>query len=123
MSRHTPTVPPDMTLSDAVDRVILPGGVSEIPVVEDGRFLGVLRLKSIRSRESSSWSSLTARDLLVPGEPVEIVAPDDDAVKVLTLLGIEDRLLPVVGEGEFLGVVSRGELLRRLQIRMELSER
>lgn len=123
MSRQTLVVPPDMTLADAVERVILPGGVSELPVVEDGRFLGVLRLKNIRGRESSAWPHLTARDLIAPGDSSDVIAPDDEAIKVLALLGAEDRLLPVVEAGEFLGVVSRGELLRRLQIRMELGER
>jgi CBS domain-containing protein len=38
----------------------------------------------------------------------------------LTLLGAEDRVLPVVEGGELVGVVTRRDVLRRLQIRMEL---
>ncbi|MGH9321590.1 MAG: CBS domain-containing protein [Vicinamibacteria bacterium] len=120
MSRDVAAVPPEMSVSDAVERVILPRGVSELPVVDDGRLVGMLQLASIRARESSSWPHLTARDLMSEDVLADAVSPDDEALKVLALLGSEDRLLPVVADGELLGVVTRRDLLRRLQIRLEL---
>ncbi len=114
-------VPPEMTLEDVVEKVIYPKGVSELPVVVEGRLAGMLRLATIRARERSSWRHLTAGDLMSRDAIDEAISPDDEAVKVLSLLGGEDRMLAVVDGGELVGVVTRQDLLRRLQIRQELS--
>ncbi|MGH9391520.1 MAG: CBS domain-containing protein, partial [Vicinamibacteria bacterium] len=111
-----------MTLEDVVERVIYPKGVSELPVVVDGRLAGMLRLATIRARERSSWRLLTAGDLMSRDAIDEAISPDDEALKVLTLLGSEDRMLAVVEGGKLIGVVTRRDLLHRLQIRRELSK-
>ncbi len=122
MVREVAAIPPEMTLEEVVEKVIYPRGVSEIPVAENGRFAGMLRLATIRSRERSSWGRLTAFDLMSRDAVDEAVSPDEDALKVLSLLGAEDRMLAVVEEGVLVGVVTRRDLLRRLQIRLELSK-
>lgn len=122
MTRDILVVPPEMTLEEVIERVIYPKGVSELPVVADGRLAGMLRLATIRARERSSWRHLTAGDLMSRDAIDEAISPDDEALKVLARLGSEDRLLAVVEGGELVGVVTRGDLLRRLQIRLELSK-
>jgi predicted transcriptional regulator len=121
MTRDVVAVPTDMTLEDVVEKVIYPKGVSELPVVAGGRLAGMLRLATIRARERSSWRLLTAGDLMSRDAVDEAISPDDEAMKVLALLGAEDRMLAVVAAGELVGVVTRQDLLRRLQIRRELS--
>jgi Zn-dependent protease/predicted transcriptional regulator len=121
MARDVVAVPPDMTIENVVESVIYPKGVSELPVVADGRFAGMLRLQTIRARDRSSWRHLTAGDLMSRDAVDEAIAPDEDAMKVLAILGAEDRMLAVMDEGTLVGVVTRQDLLRRLQIRMELS--
>jgi Zn-dependent protease/predicted transcriptional regulator len=121
MARDVVAVPPEMTLEDVVEKVIYPKGVSELPVVAGGRLAGMLRLSTIRARDRSSWRHLTAGDLMSRDAIDEAISPDEDALKVLSLLGAEDRMLAVVEGGELVGVVTRQDLLRRLQIRQELS--
>jgi Zn-dependent protease len=120
IGRQAASVPPGMTIAEVVESVVLPTGESEIPVVDEGRLVGMLRLTDIRARERSRWPFLTASDLMDRDALADAVAPDDEALKVLGLLGAEDRVLPVVESGELFGVVTRGDVLRRLQIRMEL---
>jgi Zn-dependent protease len=122
MTRDVVVVSPEMTLEDVVERVIYPRGVSELPVVSGGRLVGMLHLSSIRARERSSWRHLTAGDLMSRDVLDEAISPDDEALKVLSLLGPEDRMLPVVSDGALVGVVTRRDLLSRLQIRLELSK-
>jgi Zn-dependent protease/CBS domain-containing protein len=121
MTREVAIVSPEMTLEEVVERVIYPRGVSELPVVANGRLAGMLRLASIRARERSSWRHLTAGDVMSRDVLDEAISPEEEALKVLSLLGTEDRLLPVVADGALVGVVSRRDLLRRLQIRLDLS--
>ena len=67
----------------------------------------MLRLATIRARDRSSWRHLTAVDLMSRDAIDEAISPDDEAVKVLSLLGGEDRMLAVVDGGELVGVVTR----------------
>jgi Zn-dependent protease/predicted transcriptional regulator len=120
MIRDVTVVPQEMSLAEAVDNLILPTGLSELPVVDHGRLVGMLQLATIRARESSTWATLTAGDVMSREVLAEAVSPDDDAVKVLATLGSEERMLPVVDGGILLGVVTRQDVLRRLQIRLEL---
>jgi CBS domain-containing protein len=122
MTREVAVVSPEMTLEEVVERVIYPRGVSELPVVAEGRLVGMLHVSSIRARERSSWLHLTAGDLMSRDVLDEAISPDDEALKVLSLLGPEDRMLPVVSDGVLVGVVTRRDLLSRLQIRLELSK-
>jgi CBS domain-containing protein len=122
MTREVAVVSPEMTLEEVVEGVIYPRGVSELPVVENGRLCGMLQLSSISARERSSWRRLTVRDLMSRDVPDEAISPDDEALKLLSLLGPEDRMLPVVEDGMLVGVVTRRDLLRRLQIRLDLSK-
>ena len=120
MTRDVAAVSPEMTLEEVVEKVIYPKGVSEIPVISAGKLAGMLRLETIRSRDRSSWGRLTAFDLMSRDAVDEAISPDEDALRVLSLLGSDDRMLAVVEEGALLGVVTRRDLLRRLQIRLEL---
>jgi len=122
MTRDIVAVPPEMTLEDVVESVIYPKGVSELPVVAGGEFAGMLRLATLRAREKSSWRRLTAGDLMSRDAIDEAIPPDEEALKVLARLGSEDRMLAVVEGRKLVGVVTRRDLLRRLQIRLELSK-
>jgi Zn-dependent protease/CBS domain-containing protein len=120
ISREAGAVGPGTSIAEVVESIVLPTGASEIPVVDEGRLVGILRISDIRARERSMWPFLTASDLMSRDVIADAVTPDEEALKILGLLGEEDRVLPVVEGGEFLGVVTRRDVLRRLQIRMEL---
>lgn len=120
MTREVTVVPEQMSIAEAVDNLILPTGLSELPVVDHGRFVGMLHLASIRARDSATWATLTASDVMSREILADALSPDDEALKVLAILGSQERMLPVVDGGILLGVVTRRDVLRRLQIRMEL---
>lgn len=113
------TARPGMTLAEVVDEVVLPKGVSEVPVVEDGRLVGVLRLPDIRGRDKSDWDRVTAAEAMHRDAVRQAVRPDEEAIRVVALLGTEDHLLPVVEDGLLVGVVTRADLTRRLQLGLE----
>ena len=121
MSRDVPCISPEMSLASAVDEVILPRGVSEVPVVEGERFVGVLGLARIREHDRTSWAGLTVLDLVAASEAPGVVSSEEDAFAILVRLSSEDRLLPVVEGDRFLGVITRDDFLRRLQIRLDVA--
>jgi Zn-dependent protease/predicted transcriptional regulator len=120
MNRDVAVVSPHTSLVEAVDGVILPKGVSELPVVDEGRLVGMLQLSKIREREASTWPFVTASDVMTLDALAEAIAPGEEALKVLAILGSDDRMVPVVEDGHLLGVVTRRDVLRRLQLMMEV---
>lgn len=119
MTPGVATARPGTSLAEIVDDLVLPQGISEIPVVENGHLVGMLCIPDIRARAEEEWGGLTAADVMARDAVGQAIAPDEEAIRVLVRLGGEDRLLPVVEDGLFLGVVTRAEVMRHLQLRLE----
>lgn len=126
MTREGPRVRGTASLDEVVQDVMVPLGISAVPVVEGDAFLGMLRLEHIQARERGSWAFVTARDVMEPLEANPSIHPDDGATKVMAFLRTggrdddRDYTLPVVAEGKLVGLVSRDDVLRRLQMRLAL---
>lgn len=118
MSLQLIWVSPDMPVVEAVDEIMLPRGLSEVPVTDNGRLLGELSLARLRAIDRSGWEKLYVADVMSRESLTQSVSPEEEALKVLMLLGQTERFLPVVERGELVGVVSRKEALRRLQLRL-----
>lgn len=118
MSPQLVWVSPDMPVAEAVDEVMLPKGLSEVPVTDNGRLIGELSLRRLRGIDRGAWGRLVVADVMSRENLGESLSPEEDALKVLTLLGQTERSLPVVDHGELVGVVSRKEALRRLQLKL-----
>jgi len=67
------------------------------------------------------WASTTIRQAMTPREELEIIAPDDDGNIILQRLSEKDvGQLPVVENERVIGILQRGNILRRLRTRTEL---
>ena len=120
MTSDVPCVPPGMTLDAVVDEVILPRGVVEVPVVDQGILIGMLSFQSFRGKGPAALERLTASDVMSRDFLEEIISPDEDAFRVLARLGSDDHRLAVVSGGVLAGIVSREDALRRLSLILEL---
>lgn len=123
MMRDVPCVPPDMRLSTVLDEVITPHDVTEVPVVDRGLLVGSLSLASFGRRGRGELERLTVADVMTTDALREALSPDEEATKVLALLGSGKRRLLVVADGVLLGVLSRDEVLRRLRLHLEMGAR
>ena len=120
MTSDVPCVPPGMTLDAVVDEVILPRGVVEVPVVDQGILIGMLSFQSFRGKGPAALERLTASDVMSRDFLEETISPDEDAFRVLARLGSDDHRLAVVSGGVLAGIVSREDALRRLSLILEL---
>ena len=120
MVRDVPCVPPDMRLSAVLDEVIIPHGVTDVPVVDRGLLIGVLMLKSFERRDRDELERLTASEVMTEDVLNETLAPDTEAIQVLSLLTSSDRRILVVSDGVLLGVLSRDEVMRRLRLHLDM---
>jgi Zn-dependent protease/predicted transcriptional regulator len=110
------TVAPEESLQDVIDHNMI-GGPRAVLVGEDGVFEGILSITDVRTRQRDTWPSTTVASAMTPRDRVVAVEAGTKAADVLGLLG-ERRLnqVPVLAEGRVIGLVSRRELVERIQM-------
>lgn len=140
MSGDVITVSPDQSVPDAAD-VLAGHSIGAVPVVEDGRLVGLLRDEDLIVSEAKlhvptvieflgadivwpaserRWekelkkaAAATVRDVMSTDFPT--VAPSDSVERVATVMHDEGAShVPVVDGDAVVGIVARGDLVRHL---------
>lgn len=115
-------VSPDMTLSTLVYEHVMRGDERAFPVLEGERLLGVVYIENIREIDRSAWDTTTVRQIMVPEKELEVVTPREDAMDAFQKLAKRDmRQIPVVQNGELVGMLRRQDILRWLQVHSEMA--
>ncbi|MCL5961093.1 MAG: site-2 protease family protein [Chloroflexi bacterium] len=121
MAQDVPTVTPDITVRELVDRYILPRNIRALPVVHDSRLVGMVTLSDVQHVPQEDWGTTSVGSIMTPGERLHVLAPQDDAVQAVQAMGEQDvNQLPVVSDGRVVGLVTRGHIIRLLQTRQDL---
>lgn len=114
MTRPVITVQPNTPLREAVHELV-DNGFAGLPVVdEDDRVIGVITERdALAASERDDGMAGSVADVMK--QPVDVVAPDADTHEVVHhMLERHLRCLPVVADGELVGIISRRDLLRPL---------
>lgn len=121
MTRDFETVSGDLSLQDLVEDHILGRHRHTFVVTDAGRLEGMVGLRDIKKVAREQWASTTIRQTMTPRKELEIIAPDDDGNVILQRLSEKDvGQLPVVENERVIGILQRGNILRRLRTRTEL---
>jgi Zn-dependent protease/CBS domain-containing protein len=122
MEPVTQAAAPYMTLAHLLTQFILPNNLRAVPVVEDGRLVGIVTLGDIKDVPQDQWGTVTVGQMMTGSDKLRVVGPSDGLDKAMELLGAGDfDQLPVVdGSGRLVGMLTRARVLRALQIREEL---
>ena len=121
MSRVCFKVPPDITIDNLVNDYILPSGNRCLVVADGSRIQGLITLQNIRVFPRRQWASKKAADVMTPLDKLKWVKPDDDLASVLKILTQQDiNQLPVIEDGNIIGMVGRDHLLSFINIRDKL---
>ncbi|MCL0092319.1 site-2 protease family protein [Dehalococcoidia bacterium] len=123
MMRDCPAVPPELTLEELVDDYILGSGRRCFPVVEGNRALGLMTVHNVKQVPRDLWPTRTLGEAMTPLDRLKWVGPGEDLSSVLQLMSTEDvNQLPVVDEGNIVGMVARENLLAFIHTRAELGK-
>jgi CBS domain-containing protein len=110
-----------MPLSTFVYDHMMRGDERAFPVVEDGQLLGVVYLEMVRNIDRSDWETTTVEQVMLPASQLEVVTPREDAMDAFQKLARKEmRQIPVVQNGELVGMLRRRDILRWLQVRSEM---
>lgn len=121
MDRDLLKVPGLTSLRQLVDQYVLPLGKRIFLVTDDDLPLGFLTLNQIGSIPRRQWPFVTAFQAMQPWSNMQTLDPGIDVWQALRMMDeLNLSLAPVVDQGHLIGVVSRDEISRRLQLRSEL---
>ena len=110
MTERVVTTTPDRSV-DEVARVLREHGFSGMPVVSaDGALVGMVSAYDIISKRGQTVGEIMSRGVISVGEE----ASADQVASLMGLHGI--RRVPVVREGQLVGIVSRSDLLRLFSV-------
>jgi Zn-dependent protease/predicted transcriptional regulator len=108
---------PDMTIGELVDSYVLPGVQHAFPVVDDGKFAGLVALHDLSKVPREAWAQVPVRDVMTPATGVVGVKPESNAADAMVTLGREHvNQLPVIENGKLRGLVSREDILQQLSL-------
>lgn len=124
MTRDIQTVTSDITVRELVERYILPRSIRALPVVHDSRLEGIVTLSDVQHVPQENWDTTRVEQIMTPMEKLHVVTSRDSAAQALEALGEQDlNQLPVVDDGRVVGLVTRGHIIRFLQLRQDLGIR
>lgn len=117
-----PRVPPDTTLRRLAHDYILGQQRRAFFVApEGGEPLGLVTLSDLQKAPESQWDTLTVFRAMTPREKLITVTPQTDAQTALELMARHDlNQLPVMAGGSVVGLLTRGALMRAIQLRQQL---
>ena len=112
MTRPAWTVDPDLTL-ERLEPELVDRGITGAPVMREGELVGVVSLSDVARARASGREGLPLSSHM--GAPVRTIGPEASLEEALAEITERDiGRLPVVSDGELLGVVSRSDLLAYL---------
>jgi Zn-dependent protease/predicted transcriptional regulator len=121
MNRNPVSVPADISIEDLVRDYVYTYHFRMFPVMSDSSVLGCISTKQVKDIPREEWGRHSVREILIPCSKDNAVAPDTDAMDVLTILQRtgNSRLL-VMDRDRLEGVVSLKDLLRFLALKLDL---
>jgi Zn-dependent protease/predicted transcriptional regulator len=120
MSRDIPTVARDISLEEYVHEVLRTGHQYHV-VTGAGQPAGLITLQMVRSMPRSEWNNTSVQAVMQPLNQIPTASPSDAATTVLERMQQEEiGQIPVVSQGQIVGIIGRDTIVRALQTRLQL---
>ncbi len=123
MSRDLQTISPDATLDELAD-YFLHHKYGAFPVVYGSTTHGLVTLQDLKKVPREKWPHTTVAHVLVPLKEVMVTNPESDAAEVMMKMATQNagRALVMDETGELVGLLSRTDMMRFIQMHMVLGD-
>jgi Zn-dependent protease/predicted transcriptional regulator len=120
MRSDPPSCSPDCSVSQLVHDHIMGTDDHAFPVLDNGRLLGIVTLDDVRKVSHDAWDTVTVREIMTPADQLTVVTADEDAAEALNKLTQRDvGQMPVLRNGQLVGLLRRQDLVKWLQLHAE----
>ncbi|MGD1877486.1 MAG: M50 family metallopeptidase [Kiloniellaceae bacterium] len=121
MPHETVAVPQDLPLSRFVEEYVYDYHYDLFPVVTDGRLIGCIATRQLKSEPREKWPYLAVRDLMVPCSEENTIDPGMDAIEAMALMNRTgtSRLIVAIGD-RLVGIVALKDMLELFSLKMDL---
>jgi Zn-dependent protease/CBS domain-containing protein len=117
MRRDVAVVSPELPLSRFVDEHLMRSDQRGFPVVLGGQLVGLVCLEDVRKVGREAWAEVRVGEIMTPAAVLEVTGPDAEVTEAMRALGRRDvEQLPVVHDGQLLGVLRRRDIIRWLEL-------
>ncbi len=121
MARECPSIAPGLTLERLVHEEVLGAGRRCFVVAESGTLRGLLTLHEVKGVPRDRWDRVTVDEVMQPAQALATVAPEENLLKALEQMDNANvAQLPVVDDGQWLGMLDRERILHYMRVRAEL---
>lgn len=111
------TVPPDMTLSDLVNRVLLRHRISFFPVIDEGVLLGHIDTDILKDTDRATWTTTRVGEVFSGLDDATTVRSDMPVQEVMARISATRRRKFLVRDDNTLkGVVTLSDLVHLLSV-------
>jgi Zn-dependent protease/CBS domain-containing protein len=116
MENNCTQIPGDITLQNLIDQEVLTHGRSCFLVIRGDRVAGLLTLHDIKGVPRSLWTTTTAGQAMIPAEKLSMIDPNAELSTAMEKMGRDGvNQLPVMTGNNFVGMLSRGDIVNYLQ--------
>lgn len=121
METEPVTVPRHISVAELVEDYVYRHHFKLYPVVDAGRLVGCVTTREVKELPREEWDSTSVGALAEQCSPDNSVAPDADAMEVLSRMSRNraSRLL-VVDAGHLVGIITLKDLLEFFSLKIEL---
>jgi CBS domain-containing protein len=110
------------TISQFVNDYVFHHHHRVFPVLERGRFVGMVDVRSIRSVPPADWPTTKIDAYLSDPSTYRVLDPDTDATDALKLFMTENcSRAPIVKNGVLYGILTRSDLFKLVSLKQEIA--
>ncbi|MCK9517815.1 MAG: site-2 protease family protein [Dehalococcoidia bacterium] len=122
MREDFPQVRPGTSLQEVADDFMVGHGERAVVVALGGSVSGIITVNDIRHVAREAWPQTPAQQAMTPREKIITVDVETPALDILHLLAEKGlNQVPVLEDGRMVGLVTRRELLERVQLAESLA--
>lgn len=117
MVRAVVTMPPQLSLQNAVEEFFVAYGYGGFPVMNEGQVVGIITVEDVQAVPQGLWSWRTVGDIMRTSSPELFVPPDASMMQALErMMRVGYDRLVVIDDGRPVGLVTRSAVAQFLQL-------
>jgi Zn-dependent protease/CBS domain-containing protein len=115
-----PAITAETTVGHAASDAFLRSGERALPVLDDGRFVGLVSVTDLRAVPRDQWHTVPIRAVMTPSHRLVTTAPDEGLEAALRKLGARPiHQLPVMREGRLVGMLQTRDVARWVELHVQ----